>query len=699
MHKTLLILLFVTSIIFAKNSIKDENIQILAKELEIKGDIVYATGEVVVYSPNYYITANRLIYDKVKSKLELFDEVNIVKNNEIISYSQYIFIDVKKDINNFKPMLMVDNTNKIWFNAKNGYKNNDYIDLKSSTLSSCDCKNPAWSIGFSSGNMNTTDQWVNTYNTTLYIQDVPIFYTPYFGFPTDNTRRTGLLRPTLGYSRNEGYIYGQPIYYAPSSNYDFEYTPQIRNQRGHGHSLKYRYVDSKYSTLNMEAGIFSEKQKYYEENNLRNSEHYGWDLEYDRSKLFSNENTSDGLRVKYTDINDVDYLNTQFNSKSVTTDRFVESKFSYFYNTNNYYGDMQIDMYDDLLQENNDNVLQTIPKVNFHRYSDGFFNNLLTSSLNISSNRKTRKTGVGANTTDIYIPIGYHQYLANEFLNFSFTEEIKYSNIAYTNSDIYEDVNYGENNHLFSLYTNLIRPYDSFIHSMNLSATYTDSNKFQKSGDIYDVTDPTTSNLSPFAITQTTKNISLGLNQSFYNRDTLKEIVNHKMNQSYVYSDKTNSYEEYELQNDLVFRYDYGSLSNRLIYNYDIKDLTSSVTTLNFRKDEYFTNIYYTYSKNKDTLIEDKTLKYDLGFGFAKYYKLSYAQEYDLITNESKNKEYIFDIDEKCWGINFRLADSLVASSTTTTSNSYRQKIFYIELNLKQLFIFDQQYELKKSES
>jgi len=699
MHKTLLILFCLITVIFAKNSIKDENIQILAKNLEIKGDVVYATGEVVVYSPNYYITANRLIYDKVKSKLELFEEVNIVQNNEIVSYSQYIFIDVKNDINNFKPMLVLDNTNKIWFNAENGYKNNDYFDLKNSTLSSCDCENPAWSIGFSSGDMNTTKQWINTYNTTLYIQDVPVFYTPYFGFPTDTTRRTGLLSPVLGYSGSEGFLYGQPIFYAPELNYDLEYTPQIRTKRGSGHTLKYRFADSKYSMLNIEAGIFKEKEAYYKETNLTNSKHYGWDLEYDRTKLFSNAESSDGLRVKYTDINDVDYLNTQFSSKSVATNRFIESKLKYFYNTNSYYGDVSIDLYDDLLNENKDTSLETIPKVNLHKYSSGIFNNLLTTSLNVSSSKKTRKTGVGANTTDIYIPIAYHQYLANEFLNFSFTEEINYSNIVYTNDSNYEDANYGENNHIFSLYTNLVKPYDSFIHTLNLSTTYTDSNKFKKSGDIYDTSDASTSSLSSFAINQTKKNISFGINQSFYSRETLKEIVNHKMNQSYLYSDETNSYEKYELQNDLVFYHDYGTFSNRLVYNYSIKDLTSSVTTLNLKNDNYFANIYYSYSKNQDTLIEAKTLKYDLGFGFAKYYKLSYAEEYDLMTNESKSKEYIFDIDEKCWGINFRIIDSLVASNTTTTNNAYRQKILYLELNLKQLFIFDQQYELNKKES
>ena len=698
MHKLFLLLIFISTIIFAKNSLKDENIQILAETLEIRDDIVYATGEVVVYSPNYYMTANRLIYDKVKSKLELFDEVNVIKNNEVLSYSQYIYIDIQKDINNFKPMLMLDNTNKIWMNAENGYKENDLIDLKNSTLSSCDCVDPAWSISFSSGDMNTTKEWINTYNTTLYIKDIPIFYTPYFGFPTGTTRTTGLLKPTLGYSRSEGVLYAQPMFYAPHLNYDFEYIPQIRNQRGAGHTLKYRYADSLYSILNIEAGTFKDKQTYVADNNLENAKHYGFDIDYLRTKLFSSGYDSDGLLLKYTSMNDVDYLSTQISSKSVETDQFVASKFKYFYNTNNYYSDLEVNTYDDLLQDNNDNVLQTLPRVNFHKYVSGIFNNNLTTSLNLSSSRETRVTGVGANTTNINLPIKYYQALADEYLNFSFTEELNYSNIQYQNSNEYEDANYGENNHIFSLNSSLIKPYESFIHSIDFSTVYTDSNQFKESGDIYDSADSDTDELSPFEITQTTKNISLALNQSFYNKNTLEEIVNHKLSQSYLYDDTSGSYEREELQNDLVLKYDYGSFSNRLIYDYAIEDLTSSASTLKFKKDDYFTNIYYTYTKDKLDFEKTKTLKYNLGLGFAKYYKLSYAQEYDLLLDKSQTTEYIFDIDEKCWGVNFKLSDTIVASNTTT-DNAYRQKIFYIELNLKQLFMFEQEYELDKEES
>ncbi|MGB3750753.1 MAG: LPS-assembly protein LptD [Arcobacteraceae bacterium] len=690
---------------------KDENIQILAKNLEIKDNIVNATGDVIVYSVNYYITANKLLYDKENGKLELFGDVNIIKNDEVVSYSQYMFIDINKDINNFKPMLVLDKTNKIWFNAENGLKDKDIFDLKNSTLSSCDCEDPAWSIKFSSGDMNTTTQWVNTYNTTLYINNFPILYTPYFGFPTDDTRRTGLTSPTVGYSKSEGLLFAQPIYFAPQLNYDFEYIPQVRTQRGYGHTLKYRYKDSLYSTLNIEAGMFKEQTKYFNEMNLINEKHYGWDLDYKRSKLFSKKDTSDGLLVKYTDMNDVDYLDTQPDSKSLTTtDQFIESKAKYFYNTNSYYGDIEVNLYNKLKQDSNDldnaaendKVLQTLPKVNFHKYTDGFFNNLFTSSVNLSSTRETRKVGVGANTTDIYIPIGYHHYLADELLNFSFTEQISYTNVAYDNTNIYKDANYAENNHVFSLYTDLVKPYNNFIHTTKFGISYTDVNIFKESGDIYNSGDSSTDELSPFAITQTTKNIALSFNQSFYNKTTLKEIVNHKISQSYIYSDNTNGYEKYTTENDLRYNYDYGYIANRLIYNHEIKDVSLSSTSFTFSKDAYFLNMYYSYLQNKknknDEDDEDKLFNYDFGLKFGKYYSLAYKEEYDLLTHESKRKEYIFNIDEKCWGINFKVIDSLVPSDTTSSNGAYRQKILYLEFNLKELFLMEQEYELNERE-
>jgi len=677
-----------------QHTIKDENVQILAEKIDVKDNIVNASGKVVVYSLNYYITADRLIYDKINSKLELFDNVTIARNNEVINYSEYIFIDLKNNVNKFEPMLVVDNKSKLWFNSKDGKKDNTTFNLDNATLSSCDCINPAWSISFSSGDYDTETQWINTYNTILYFKDFPVFYIPYFAFPTDDTRRTGLLAPTIGYSKSEGFIYAQPIYFAPQANYDFEYIPQVRTNRGVGQTLKYRYTDSLYSNLYFEIGEFIEKNSYIDSHDLTNKKHYGWEFEYNRSKLLSSDTDSDGLKIRAVDMNDVDYIDTQYDS-SITddTDEYLESNIKYFYNTNSYYADIGINTYNDITAENNDDVLQEIPSVNLHKYSDSLLFDSLTTSIDLNTNKKTRKDGVGATTKELYIPISYHSYLFDEFLNITLSEQITYTDINYFNED-YKNAQYGENNHIVSLYTDLIKPYSSFIHSMRLHSTYTHAHVFKNEGDIYNSENDSISVLEPFEIEKTSRNISIGINQSFYNNQTLREIVNHKMSLSLVYDNNTGDYKKDTLENDIKFYYEYGYLSNRLVYNYSINDMTSNSTIFKFSKDNYFANLSYTQLQDVDTLDEEKTFSYDVGFGFGEYYSISYEEDYDLVNHNVEERMFSFKIDEKCWAINVSLGDSLVASDTTTDENSYRQKVIYFELNLKELFQINQEYDV-----
>ena len=698
MYKILFLVLFSVLYLFGQTSLKDEELEILAQKIDLNNGIVEANGDVVVYSKTFYITAKKLFYDKQKQKLELFGDVTVIKNNAFISFSQYLFIDIKKKVDTFKPLLVLDNKSKIWFNSTKGEKLDKIYKLKNSTLSSCDCKDPAWSIGFTSGDFDTQDQWINTYNTTLYIQKLPVFYTPYFGFPTDTTRRSGLLKPTIGYSKKEGFLYAQPIYYAPQKNYDIEYIPQNRAHRGYGQALKYRYVDSRYSKLLFETAIFKEKKEYQEEMNLENDTHYGWNLDYTRTKLFSKADHSDGFILKSLDMNDVDYINTKYDNKTENyTNKFLESEIKYYYSTYNYYGDIQVKLYNDISKDNNDDVMQTIPTINLHRYSSGILYDIFTTSLNISSTNKVRKEGIEAKTTQIYIPISYSKDFFSSYLNFTYDEQINYTNIKYNNgTQEYEDVDFLQNNHIFSLSTDLIKPYENYLHSIKLAVTYTKPNIAKQIGDIYGVTS-NQSELSIFPVTKTTRNIAVSFNQSIYDKSSTKEIINHRINQLYVYNTDEDKYIKTDLQNDLSYFYPYGSLSNRLTYNYTLKTVISSASTLKFKKDDYFSEIYYTYTKDKTTLEIAKNIKYKLGFGFLKYYKLSYSDEYDMINNLSKKREYMLNIDKKCWAINFKLTDSLLATNTTDDT-TLRQNILYVEFNLKQLFKLNQKYKFKERE-
>ncbi|MBI3873772.1 MAG: LPS-assembly protein LptD [Arcobacter sp.] len=485
--------------------------QINADQIEQNGTIITATGNILVFSPNYFITANKAIYDKNITTMELFGNVNISKNKETVSLTNYAFLDMKNEIDNATPILLIDKKTNVWINAKTIDKTSDLNVIKNATLSSCDCTNPTWSIGFSSGDYNTTDQWINTYNNTLYIHDIPAWYflipavpyvtvpsivtaylilkMPYMGFSTNKERRSGLLKPQFGFGQEDGFLYAQPIYYAPRKDIDFEYIPQIRTLRGNGHEFQMRYADSAYSTLEFASGIFTEKDSYFKEKNLLNQNHYGGVLKYDRKKLFSNSDSSDGFYAFLQTMNDVEYLNTKYNSDNniINADKILESKVKYFYNTPSYNTFVEALNYNDISKTNNDDVMQVTPSIGVHQYSTSLFFDKLRSSIDFKYKRQHRVVGLGADTYDLSIPFSYSKYFFDDYLLFNYAKAIDLHLINYSNDtiDTKENGTLVSAKDTVSLEIDLLKPYETKVHTLNLKLRYANPHHLSEKGLLY----------------------------------------------------------------------------------------------------------------------------------------------------------------------------------------------------------------------
>ena len=491
------ILLF--SVIINTLSANDsEKLKILAKVIETKDNIITAKGNILVHSPQYYITAQKVIYDKEKSTLELFDNVNIIKDGQTTTFSDYAFLDFSKQIDSFAPILLMDTTNNIWINSKEANKTNNLLTFKNSTLSSCDCYDPAWSINFTSGDFNSSEKWINTYNTTLFIKDIPVLYTPYFGFPTDFTRRTGFLKSTIGYSNIEGLLYAQPFFYASKLNWDMEYIPQFRSNRGKGHQLTYRLKDSSTSSLEIEIGEFTEDTDYFNNSSLRNKKHYGLDLIYNKSKLISDDESQDELLVSLHGLNDIDYINTKYNNESTIEDKLIESKIEYFYNTNDLYGDINFKYYNDTSKLHNDDTMQELPKIHLHKYLTKTFIKDLLYSADVKFSNKVRTIGLEAQSTNVFFPMTYNVKLFDDYINLTFSEELSLIDIKYGNYlTNYKNGQFLENKHIISLSTDLLKPYKDYIHTTNFKMSLTLPNIIKQDGDLYSINN-TDANLEAF---------------------------------------------------------------------------------------------------------------------------------------------------------------------------------------------------------
>jgi len=696
MLKKIFLLYICSVLIYAQTVSTAEQFDILAKNVVKRGNTIMATGDVVVFSPTYYITSNKAIYNQKTGDLQLFGDVNILKDNKEQLLSDESVVNLNTNDIEQSPAFSVHKDTGIWVNSKQLTGKSNKYSLLSSTVSSCDCVDPAWSIQFSDGDYDSDDQWINTYNARLYIKDVPVLYIPYFGFSTNKQRRTGLLMPTFGYSNVEGFYYAQPIFIAPKDNWDLELVPQYRTKRAWGMYAYYRLADSPTSLLQVQAGYMKENGQYFDNYDLTNTSHFGADISYARYNLFASKEHQDGLYVDLHWLNDIEYKNLEEVDQTGSFEKKIESKINYFYKTPSYYGGMYARYYLDSSLDNNDETLQQLPTLQGHIFSKESYLKNLFYSADIQYTNYYRRTGIEANRIDLLIPLSYSISLFDEYINLSFKEEIGLTHLDYdANGDPrFDNGTFIQAKHIISASTDLIKPYENYLHTVNISANAVLPSLSNESGDLYGI-NSTDTHLSPFPVTEENKSISFKVNQSIYDSSSLKQIINHKMKQSILYDKDANSTLG-NFENNLTYNYKYGTLSNRILYNHDDNKIIESSSNASFKYNDYYVKLNHYYSKETphSNKLDSKSYIFDVGTKFNRFYKTSYKRYYDLQNNRLTKQELVFNIDKKCWALDIKLEDSLVAIASDTT-DAVRQKIIYLQLYLKPIGGIKQQYKQK----
>lgn len=111
-----------------------------------------------------------------------------------------------------------------------------------STYTTCDPSQPVWKLTAPQIDVDNDEGFGTARNAVLRIGKVPVLWAPYFKFPIDDRRKTGLLFPQLGMSGRNGFDYTQPIYLNLAPNYDDTLMPRYMSQRGLMLDNEFRYL-------------------------------------------------------------------------------------------------------------------------------------------------------------------------------------------------------------------------------------------------------------------------------------------------------------------------------------------------------------------------------------------------------------------------------------------------------------------------
>lgn len=698
-----LLLLF---IIAFSSIIADDKVGVYATTIETKDNIVKADGEVVVTYRDYHLSAKRAIYNRNSGELELFDDIRATQGESVKLLGEYAKLNIAQKERVFKPFYMLEKNSNVWLSGGEGYSKDNDLHVESGIVSGCDPNNPLWKMEFTSSDYNSETMWLNLYNARLYIYDILVFYPPYFGYSLDTARRSGLLPPMVGLSNKEGFYYEQPIFIAEQNWWDLEIKPQIRANRGAGVYSTFRFVDSSISKGSLTAGYFKEKESYFLDSSLANKKHYGFNFLYENSD-FANQwfDTSfegqSGLYMDIVNMNDVDYINLSTNdtTKNVTATQLL-SRVNTFYNTDNDYIGAYFKYYKDLTLDSNENTLQNLPSIHYHRYLDSFLDNYFLYNIDVKSNNYYRDVGKNAIQTDINIPLTLQTSLFDEFMNVSYKSYIYAQHTAFNakenivTADEYNNGFFARNYHSLTLSSQLTRAYDDITHVIDFGGRYQfagselEDGYYDEKRDYCSIKANKTEPICEFYnIADIEENMQLYFSQYLYDISG-KQIVYHKLSQNFSYEDAGS--EVGELENELDYQInDSLNFYNNMFYNYDENAFSKNFNKILYTNSSFDISLSHMY-KNSFLPYTVKTspitsyVTSTINYKYNKRYSYRFRQDYDLERNEKKSLEIGFLYQKRCWdfGLTY-LENNRPVLNKNGVSDSIYDRYIYVTIRLK----------------
>jgi len=678
MRKFLFFIFLSLSMITILAAEEKNKIEVTAKHLNTTRTTVKATGGVVVYYQNSVIEASSAFYNKETKLLVLDGNVEMIGYKGTKEHTKHLEIQTESEEVTFKELFFVSK-NDVWLFSDKAHRSEGNYTFGMSMLSSCEVNDPLWKMIFSRSIYNSETKYMKVYDAKVYFLDMPIFYTPYLAFSTDNKRSSGLLFPLLGYSEKEGFIYEQPIFWAISPSMDMEVNPQIRTNRSVGFYSTVRFVDSNHSSGELRIGYFKNKESYIKENNLPHSSHYGLEFNYESSKILSDklgQGFTDGLYINTTFLNDIDYLNLQNNElQHFGLSPLQESRVNYFLYNDNYYAGVNAKYFIDTRKDDNDDTLQILPSVQFHKYLDYFLWNNLTYSANFYLNNFDRKKGATMRQAELKIPLEFTTSFFDDFANLSLGEDFYYSKFFFGNGlYTYDDFQYYSNIHKVKLFTDLTKKYKDFIHVLQPSLQYIKPGSERQSPVKFSSLNDEQKAL--FAVGLPEEEYDFSLSQYFYDKNMNLKFYQRFTQKYYV----NRPYSSSDTSNEMQYNGDNWNIYNNIIYSQKFAKIRESSSRFALNETDYHFGIGHTYKQVLPDLLDSIAANdIDLIFGYTLNEKIKLDGGFTYNIDKSSSKQWNFrgSYEQDCWSMAALIKQEITPRPVGYTTNTS----FYVQFN------------------
>ena len=275
------------------NNLSESELEIIADSIRLNEEILNLIGNVTLKDHLRTIKSDHVTFDRKNHVINAEGHVSVIQSDSRYSGENFR-IDTKRDAvssNSVRFLLYSservtngDRAVMVRGNSENLLLENGIWELGQSSVTHCPEGVDDVVINASEVELNTNTRQGKARNVTAKIKNVPLFYSPYIGFPLGAERLSGFLFPTLGYRSRDGAIIEVPYYFNLAPNYDATISTNILSKRGLQLQGEFRHLGV-FSDTTMRGEILH-KDKIHPNRENRYAAHVesNW---FDGSKLYS----------------------------------------------------------------------------------------------------------------------------------------------------------------------------------------------------------------------------------------------------------------------------------------------------------------------------------------------------------------------------------------------------------------------------
>lgn len=207
-----------------------------------KNGLSSLSGDVHISQNGREFVAKALHFDAAKRQIQA-SQYSLFRDRHLVIQSDRALFDLDRGTGDFTDTRFTLLNRHSRGGARSLHFSRDgQAQLQGASYTSCAPGDDAWLLSAGSIKLNRASGLGIAHNAVLRIRNVPVLWLPYFQFPIDNRRRTGLLYPTIGESNKTGFDARWPFYLNLAPNFDDTFTPRVTSRRGTLLDNVFRYL-------------------------------------------------------------------------------------------------------------------------------------------------------------------------------------------------------------------------------------------------------------------------------------------------------------------------------------------------------------------------------------------------------------------------------------------------------------------------